>query len=69
MESKVITYKPAQEPVRVGVPFTWGAGAYWAMKVESGNIYWLHDGKQLSEESCRVVKKHRLTYANSIEIK
>lgn len=69
MESKVLTYEPAREPVRVGVPFTWGAGAYWAMKVESGNIYWLHDGKQLSEESCRTVKKHRLTYANSIEIK
>lgn len=69
MTSKVITYEPAPSPIRVGVPFTWGAGDYWAMKVESGNIYWLHNGKRLSEESCRAVKKYRLTYANSVEIK
>lgn len=69
MVSKVITYEPLPEPVRIGVPFTWGVGTYWAMKMESGNIYWLHSGKQISEASRAAVKKHRLTYANSIEIK
>ncbi|XAQ48538.1 hypothetical protein KpIITR008_26 [Klebsiella phage KpIITR008] len=69
MSSNVITYEPAQPHIRVGVPFTWGAGDYWAIKMESGNIYWLHSGKQLQEESCGAINKSSLTYANSIEIK
>lgn len=69
MSSNVITYEPTQPQIRIGVPFTWGAGSYWAIKMESGNIYWLHSGKQLSEASCMATRKHPLTYANSIEIK
>ena len=69
MPSNVITYKPADLSIRVGVPFTWGAGEYWAIKMESGNIYWLHSGKQLQEESCRAARSYPLVYANSIEIK
>ena len=69
MSSNVITYEPAQPHIRIGVPFTWGAGGYWAIKMESGNIYWLHNGKQVPEESCRSANKKPLTYANSLEIK
>lgn len=69
MSSNVITYKPEHPDIRVGVPFTWGEGGYWAIKMESGNIYWLNSGKQLRELCSRVASKHPLTYANSIEIK
>ena len=67
--SKVITYEPAHLDIRIGVPFTWGVKGYWAMKMGSGNIYWLHNGKQLAEESVKAANASRLTYANSIEIK
>lgn len=69
MSSNVITYEPAQPHIRIGVPFTWGAGGYWAIKMESGNIYWLHNGKQVPEEICRSANQKPLTYANSLEIK
>ena len=69
MSSNVITYEPAQLDIRIGVPFTWGAKDYWAIKMESGNIYWLHNGKQLVEDSVKAANASRLTYANSLEIK
>lgn len=46
--SKVIAYSVIRMVV-VGVPFTWGTRNAWAIKVESGGMYYLSNGKKVLE--------------------
>ncbi|QGZ00722.1 hypothetical protein [Klebsiella phage VLC1] len=65
--SKIITYK-VPNLIVVGIPFTWGKGLTWAIKVESGDMYFLETGTRVraTEEE---IFANRILYAERIEIK
>lgn len=65
--SKVITYGVVHTVV-VGVPFTWGTRNAWAIKVESGGMYYLSDGKRVRETEEDIIDGG-IFYADRIEIK
>lgn len=65
--SKVIAYSVIRKVV-VGVPFTWGTRNAWAIKVESGGMYYLSNGKKVLETEEGVIDAG-IFYARRIEIK
>lgn len=65
--SKVIAYSVIRTVV-VGVPFTWGTRNAWAIKVESGGMYYLSNGKKVLETEEGVIDAG-IFYAGRIEIK
>ena len=65
--SKVITYSVIRTVV-VGVPFTWGRRNAWAIKVESGGMYYLSNGQRVLETEKDIIDAD-IFYAESIEIK
>lgn len=65
--SKVIAYSVIRMVV-VGVPFTWGTRNAWAIKVESGGMYYLSNGKKVLETEEGVIDAG-IFYAGRIEIK
>lgn len=62
---KIITYT-APKRVVVGIPFTWGLGNAWAIKVEDGDSYYLANGARVSESEEEIL--HSIIYADRIEI-
>lgn len=68
MISKVIAYTMPPKSIVVGIPFTWGARNFWAIKIEDGDIYRLGDGR-LVEVPEEEILCDEIVYANSIEIK
>lgn len=65
--SKVITYSVIRTVV-VGVPFTWGTRNAWAIKVESGGMYYLSNGQKVLETEEAIIDAD-IFYAGRIEIK
>lgn len=65
--SNVITYGIVRTVV-VGVPFTWGTGHSWAIKVEGGDMYFLANGKPVHTTDEEIIDSG-IVYANSIVIK
>ena len=65
--SKVILYKNPTH-IAVGIPFTWGLRNSWAVKVESGGMYFLETGTRVRMSEEEIIESDIL-YANSIEIK
>ncbi|CAK6595765.1 unknown function [Klebsiella phage vB_Kpl_K71PH129C1] len=65
--SKVIAYSVIRTVV-VGVPFTWGTRNAWAIKVESGGMYYLSNGKKVLETEEGIIDAG-IFYAGRIEIK
>lgn len=65
--SKVITYSVIRTVV-VGVPFTWGRRNVWAIKVESGGMYYLSNGHMVLETEKEIIDAG-IFYAERIEIK
>lgn len=67
------TFKQPESGLLVGVPYTWGRGAFWYVQLDNGIIVNLNTFEQLS--SC-VAEKHRkevknyqgFQYATSMEI-
>lgn len=66
--SKVITYTMPPKSIVVGIPFTWGTHSFWVIKVESGCLYRLDDGRKVNVPE-RDILLCGIVYANSIEIK
>lgn len=64
----LITYS-VDNSVRIGVPFTWGGGTYWAIKVEDGGMFFLHNGERVTSTEWHMASVGGVTYAKSIEIK
>ena len=65
--SKIITYK-VPNLVVVGIPFTWGIGSTWAIKVEDGDMYFLETGTRVRVTEEEIVAD-RILYAERIEIR
>lgn len=65
--SKVITYSVIRTVV-VGVPFTWGTRNAWAIKVESGGMYYLSNGQKVLATEEEIIDSD-IFYAERIEIK
>lgn len=63
--SKIITYAVPKR-VAVGIPFTWGLGNAWAIKVEDGDSYYLANGSRVSESEEEIL--FSIIYANRIDI-
>lgn len=65
--SAVIQYTVKSE-IEVGIPFTWGSGRSWAIKVEGGDVYFLANGRPVHTADEDIIGSG-IVYANSIEIK
>lgn len=65
--SNIITYSVIRTVV-VGVPFTWGTRNAWAIKVESGGMYYLSNGQRVRETEEEIIDDD-IFYADRIEIK
>lgn len=65
--SNVIAYSVIRKVV-VGVPFTWGTRNAWAIKVESGGMYYLSNGQRVWETEEEIIDDD-IFYAERIEIK
>lgn len=65
--SKIITYK-VPNLIVVGIPFTWGVGSTWAIKVGDGDMYYLETGTRVGVTEEEIIA-NRIQYAERIEIK
>ena len=65
--SNVIAYSVIRTVV-VGVPFTWGTRNAWAIKVDSGGMYYLSNGQRVRETEEEILDDD-IFYAERIEIK
>ncbi|UVX30338.1 hypothetical protein A1k_00052 [Klebsiella phage VLCpiA1k] len=65
--SNIIAYSVIRTVV-VGVPFTWGTRNAWAIKVESGGMYYLSNGQRVGETEEEIIDDD-IFYAERIEIK
>ena len=65
--SNVIAYSVIRTVV-AGVPFTWGTRNAWAIKVESGGMYYLSNGQRVRETEEEIIDDD-IFYAERIEIK
>lgn len=62
----IIAYSVIRTVV-VGVPFTWGTRNAWAIKVESGGMYYLSNGQRVGETEEEIIDDD-IFYAERIEI-
>lgn len=62
----MITYNRRSD-IKVGVPFTWGTGSRWAIKVYTGVAYFLDDGTQVKTTEAEMLEDG-LYYAKSLSL-